>query len=98
MFSLMPPHWPAAAVAKPRAVSGERPASPSPGAQLCVEARGLPREVLSLQQAGRGSGGVGVQPCRGRWITITLMQVRPDGVIAGESRVEIREGGQAGPR
>src|SRR5918994_300998 len=74
------------------------PAACRSPAQLRVEPCGLSREVVAFGEAGRRSGSFGVKPCCGHWVTVTLVEVRRDGVVAGEGGIEFRQGGQAGSR
>ena len=60
--------------------------------QRLAEPRGLSREVVAFGEVGGRSGGLGVQPCRGRQVAVPLVEVRRDGGVAGQGGVHARPG------
>ena len=54
--------------------------------------------MVAFGQAGRRSGGFGVEPSGGNGITVALVQVRRDGRISRQQGIELCQCGQAGPR
>ena len=54
--------------------------------------------MVAFGEAGCRPGSFRVKPCRGHWVTITLVEVRRDGGVSGQGRVEHGKGGQTGPR
>src|SRR4051812_3361674 len=61
---------------RPSRSSWWMPVARRSAAQLRVEAGGLAREVVAFREAGRRSGGFGVEPGSGRGVTVALVQVR----------------------
>jgi hypothetical protein len=53
--------------------AANEPAARRSTAQPRVEPCGLSREVVAFGEAGRRSGSVGVEPCCGHWVTVTLV-------------------------
>ena len=58
----------------------------------------MSREVVAFGEVGRRAGGFGVEPCCGDRVTVTLVEVRCGGGVAGQGGVEFGQGGQAGSR
>jgi len=56
-----------------------------------IDPRRLPGEVVAFGEVGGGSGGVGVQPCRGPKVARLLVEVRRGGGVAGQAGA-VRQG------